>query len=69
MSTETKHWSARRISKRLSGKAGAVIEYVPPTGVDPEPRNAYFWIGDDKGHFATIDALDLAKFMDKVRGA
>jgi hypothetical protein len=72
MSVLTQNWSMRRAKKRLEhppAQWNAVIEYVPPQRNGEAGEQSYFWIGDDKGCFATIDALNLAAFVDKVRGA
>ncbi len=58
-------WITRRRRQRLEGAAPrTVIEFVP--GAENGQR-AYFWIGNENKHYATIDARELASWMETLR--
>lgn len=61
-----RRWTTRRRRKPLEGVAAprAVIEFVP--GAENGQR-AYLWIGNDNGCYATIDARDLARWVEGLR--
>lgn len=66
--TTLRTWATRRRTKRLEGPSPVktpVIEFVPGAA---DGERAYFWIGSDQGCFATLDAHELAAWIDSIRG-